>query len=162
MPAITSLAASRRVLASFVEKASSQRGYSRTATFWARKPGAPRRRLALRRRHALHQKCWGPNGYTGKAPRSALTTGGDGARTMMLVYNLPRTDAIFDRFGGVAVSASLIGGFGMTALTGNDIVACRSVPVRVSGLAPMLAISNSRHARRGTRSDYQGLATLGH
>ena len=46
---------------------------------------------------------------------------------MMLVYNLPRTDAIFDRFGGVAGSAYLIGGFGMAALTGNDIVV---VPIR--------------------------------
>jgi hypothetical protein len=27
------------------------------------------------------------------------------ARTMMLVYNLPRTDAIFDHFGGFAGSA---------------------------------------------------------
>ncbi len=48
---------------------------------------------------------------------------------MMLVYNLPRTEAIFDRFGGVAGSAYLIGGFGMTALTAgdNDMVV---VPIR--------------------------------
>jgi hypothetical protein len=49
---------------------------------------------------------------------------------MMLVYNLPRTEAIFDRFGGIAGSAYFVGGFGMTALTGNDIVV---VPIR-SGL----------------------------
>ena len=51
-----------------------------------------------------------------------MGAGGDGARTMMLVCNLPRTAAIFDRFGGIAGSAYLIGGFGVTALTGNDIV----------------------------------------
>jgi hypothetical protein len=27
--------------------------------------------------------------------------GADGARTMMLVYNLPQVGAIFDRFGGM-------------------------------------------------------------
>src|SRR5215472_19159337 len=37
--------------------------------------------------------------------------GADGARTMMLVYNLPRTDAIFERFGGINGSAYFIGGF---------------------------------------------------
>ena len=46
---------------------------------------------------------------------------------MMLVYNLPRTEAIFGRFGGVAGSAYFVGGFGMTALTANDIVV---VPIR--------------------------------
>ena len=46
---------------------------------------------------------------------------------MMLVYNLPRTDAIFDRFGGINGSAYFIGGFGMTALTVNDVVV---VPIR--------------------------------
>jgi Envelope integrity protein A len=56
--------------------------------------------------------------------------GADGARTMMLVYNLPRMEAIFDRFGGIAGSAYFVGGLGMTALTGNDIVV---VPIR-SGL----------------------------
>ncbi|MGA7516464.1 MAG: EipA family protein, partial [Pseudolabrys sp.] len=45
-------------------------------------------------------------------------------------YNLPRTAAIFDRFGGVAGSAYFVGGFGMTALTANNIVV---VPIR-SGL----------------------------
>jgi hypothetical protein len=49
---------------------------------------------------------------------------------MMLVYNLPRTEAIFDRFGGIAGSAYFVGGLGMTALTGNDIIV---VPIR-SGL----------------------------
>jgi hypothetical protein len=53
--------------------------------------------------------------------------GADGARTMMLVYNLPRTEAIFERFGGIEGSAYFVGGFGMTALGANDIVV---VPIR--------------------------------
>ena len=34
----------------------------------------------------------------------------------MLVYNLPRTEAIFERFGGIEGSAYFIGGLSMTAL----------------------------------------------
>ena len=53
--------------------------------------------------------------------------GGEGARTMMLVYSLPATQAIYQRFGGIDGSAYFIGGFGMTALTANNIVV---VPIR--------------------------------
>jgi hypothetical protein len=49
---------------------------------------------------------------------------------MMLIYNLPNTEAIYERFGGVDDSAYFISGFGMTALTSNNIVV---VPIR-SGL----------------------------
>ena len=62
-----------------------------------------------------------------EGPTLGFDAGADGARTMMLVYNLPRTEAIFDRFGGVDGSAYFIGGFGMTALTANNIVL---VPIR--------------------------------
>jgi hypothetical protein len=62
-----------------------------------------------------------------QGPSLGFDAGADGARTMMLVYNLPRTDAIFERFGGVAGSAYFIGGLGMTALTASDIVV---VPIR--------------------------------
>ena len=63
----------------------------------------------------------------GMRPTLGFDAGADGARTMMLVYNLPRTEAIFERFGGVDGSAYLVGGFGMTALITNDIVV---VPIR--------------------------------
>ena len=62
-----------------------------------------------------------------QGPSLGFDAGADGARTMMLVYNLPRTEAIFERFGGIDGSAYFIGGFGMTALTVNDIVV---VPIR--------------------------------
>jgi hypothetical protein len=62
-----------------------------------------------------------------QGPSLGFDAGADGARTMMLVYNLPRTEAIFERFGGIAGSAYFIGGLGMTALTSNDIVV---VPIR--------------------------------
>src|SRR6516162_6444060 len=53
--------------------------------------------------------------------------GAEGARTMMLVYSLPQTGAIFNRFSGINGSAYLVGGFGMTALSRSDIVV---VPIR--------------------------------
>jgi len=65
-----------------------------------------------------------------QGPTIGWDFGGEGARTMMLVYNLPATPAIYQRFAGIDGSAYLVGGFGMTALTANDIVL---VPIR-SGL----------------------------
>ena len=62
-----------------------------------------------------------------EGPSFGFDAGADGARTMMLVYSRPQTGAIFDRFGGITGSAYLVGGFGMTALTGNNIVL---VPIR--------------------------------
>ncbi len=62
-----------------------------------------------------------------QGPSIGFDAGADGARTMMLVYNLPRTEAIFERFGGINGSAYFIGGFGMTALVANNITV---VPIR--------------------------------
>ena len=62
-----------------------------------------------------------------EGPSIGFDWGGDGARTMMLVYNLPSTEAIYQRFGGIDGSAYFIGGFGMTALTYDKIVV---VPIR--------------------------------
>jgi hypothetical protein len=62
-----------------------------------------------------------------QGPTVGYDFGGDGARTMMLVYNLPSTPAIYQRFAGLSGSAYFVGGFGMTALTANDVVV---VPIR--------------------------------
>src|SRR6202045_4399375 len=62
-----------------------------------------------------------------QGPTLGWDFGGDGARTMMLVYSLPATQAIYKRFGGLSGSAYFVGGFGMTALTANNIVL---VPIR--------------------------------
>jgi hypothetical protein len=61
---------------------------------------------------------------------------------MMLVYNLPRVDAIYQRFGGLSGSAYFVGGFGMTALTANETVV---VPIR-SGLGLRLG-ANLRYLK---------------
>jgi hypothetical protein len=62
-----------------------------------------------------------------QGPSVGFDLGGEGARTMMLVYNLPRTNAVYQRFAGIDGSAYFIGGFGMTALTANNILV---VPIR--------------------------------
>jgi hypothetical protein len=62
-----------------------------------------------------------------QGPSIGWDFGGEGARTMMLVYKLPATSAIYQRFGGVEGSAYFIGGLGMTALTADNIVV---VPIR--------------------------------
>jgi hypothetical protein len=62
-----------------------------------------------------------------QGPSVGFDWGGDGARTMTLVYNLPATNAIYQRFVGIDGSAYIVGGFGMTALTSNNIVL---VPIR--------------------------------
>jgi hypothetical protein len=62
-----------------------------------------------------------------QGPSLGFDLGADGARTMMLVYKLPRVDAIFGRFVGLSGSAYVIGGFGATALTWDNIVV---VPIR--------------------------------
>jgi hypothetical protein len=62
-----------------------------------------------------------------QGPTLGWDVGGEGARTMMLVYNLPSTAAVYQRFGGIDGSAYFIGGLGMTALTANNIVL---VPIR--------------------------------
>ncbi|HML15073.1 MAG TPA: DUF1134 domain-containing protein [Xanthobacteraceae bacterium] len=62
-----------------------------------------------------------------QGPSLGWDVGGEGARTMMLVYNLPATTAIYQHFAGVDGSAYFIGGFGMTVLTANRIVV---IPIR--------------------------------
>ena len=62
-----------------------------------------------------------------QGPSLGFDVGGEGARTMMLVYNLPATGAIYQRFAGIDGSAYFIGGFGMTALASGNIIV---VPIR--------------------------------
>jgi hypothetical protein len=74
-----------------------------------------------------------------QGPSMGLDAGADGDRTMMLVYNLPSTNAIFRRYGGVDGSVFLVGGFGMTALVNEDVYV---VPIR-SGLGARLGFNVS-------------------
>ena len=75
----------------------------------------------------LYTKNAGDRRVFWEGPSVGFDTGGEGARTMMLVYNLPATDAIYQRFAGISGSAYFIGGFGMTALAFGNIIV---VPIR--------------------------------
>jgi hypothetical protein len=72
-----------------------------------------------------------------QGPTLGWDAGAEGDRTMMLVYSLPATDAIYQRFAGVQGSAYVVGGLGMTVLTASNIVV---VPIR-SGIGLRLGAS---------------------
>jgi hypothetical protein len=72
-----------------------------------------------------------------QGPSLGFDMGGEGARTMMLVYNMPFTDAIYKRFAGVDGSAYFIGGFGVTAVAADEMVV---VPIR-AGIGARLGVN---------------------
>jgi len=72
-----------------------------------------------------------------QGPSVGWDFGGDGARTMMLVYNLDRVDALYRRFVGVSGSAYFVAGLGFTALKHGDIIL---VPIK-TGLGARLGVN---------------------
>ena len=72
-----------------------------------------------------------------QGPSIGFDVGGDGDRTMMLIYNLPAVAKLYRRFGGVDGSAYLVGGVGMSAATSDGIVV---VPIR-TGVGARLGIN---------------------
>lgn len=72
-----------------------------------------------------------------QGPSLGFDVGGEGARTMMLVYNLPATSALYTRFVGIDGSAYLIGGFGISAAKADEMVV---VPIR-AGVGARLGVN---------------------
>jgi hypothetical protein len=70
-------------------------------------------------------------------PSIGFDVGADASQTMMLVYNLPNVEAVYQRFFGVSGSAYVVGGVGMTVLTNSGITV---VPI-VSGLGARLGFN---------------------
>lgn len=70
----------------------------------------------------LHTKHMGVHKVFWQGPSLGLDVGGDGSKTMVLVYNLRYPEQMFDRFGGVDGSAYVVGGVGITFLTRGDMV----------------------------------------
>jgi len=115
-----------RGLAELIEKAASQWGQPNGYILGQEASGA----FIVGLRYGdgtLYTKNAGDRQVFWEGPSIGFDAGGDGARTMMLVYNLPATDAVFQRFAGIDGSAYFVGGLGMTALTANNIVV---VPIR--------------------------------
>ena len=77
-----------------------------------------------------------------QGPSLGFDLGGDGGRTMMLVYNLPAAEALFGeglhtRFVGLNGSAYVVGGFGFTAAMYDQMVV---VPIR-TGVGARLGVN---------------------
>ena len=72
-----------------------------------------------------------------QGPSVGFDAGGDGARTMMLVYNLPSVEGVYGRYIGVSGSAYLVGGLGMTFLQRDSITL---VPIK-TGLGARLGVN---------------------
>jgi hypothetical protein len=85
----------------------------------------------------LHTRNAGQHKVYWQGPTIGPDIGGNGDRVMMLVYNLPTVEAVYDRFPGVAGSAHVIAGFGMTVLGRNGIYV---VPI-VSGVGARLGMN---------------------
>jgi len=85
----------------------------------------------------LYTKNAGQHPIFWQGPSIGFDLGVEADRTMMLVYNLPSTDAIHDRFAGVAGSAYLVAGVGMTVLSGKGMYV---VPI-VSGVGARLGVN---------------------
>ncbi len=85
----------------------------------------------------LYTKNAGDHKVFWQGPSVGWDFGGDGNRTMMLVYNLTSTDKIFRRYLGISGSAYLVGGLGMTVMKHGDTVL---VPVR-TGVGARLGVN---------------------
>ena len=115
-----------RGLAQIVEKAGSQFGLPNGYVLGQEAGGAVVAGLRYGE-GILYTKNAGDLRVFWQGPSLGFDFGGEGARTMMLIYNLPASDAIYQRFAGIDGSAYFVGGLGMTALTMNNIVV---VPIR--------------------------------
>lgn len=72
-----------------------------------------------------------------QGPSLGWDFGGDGGRTMILVYNLNSVDEIYRTYVGVNGSAYLVGGVGVTVLSSHNVLAA---PIR-TGLGLRLGVS---------------------
>lgn len=70
----------------------------------------------------LHTKDAGSHRVYWQGPSIGFDAGGEGSKVMVLVYNLRDPREIYQRFGGVAGSAYVVGGVGLTFQTNEHVV----------------------------------------
>ena len=96
----------------------------------------------------LYSKYGGSRRIYWQGPSVGYDFGGEGSRTMVLVYNLHRTGRIFRRFGGVQGSAYVVGGASVQLLRASNITLA---PIRTGvGLRPGANIGYLKYTRRPT------------
>jgi len=85
----------------------------------------------------LYTKHVGDHRVYWQGPSLGWDFGGQGSRTMILVYNLNSVSSLYQRYAGVAGSAYVVAGLGFTVLTnGNTLL----VPVR-TGVGARLGVN---------------------
>ncbi len=72
-----------------------------------------------------------------QGPSIGFDVGGDGTRTMILVYNLPSVDTMYQRFPGISGSAFLVGGLSASASQSAQVVVA---PIR-AGIGARLGVN---------------------
>lgn len=85
----------------------------------------------------LYTKNAGDHKVYWQGPSLGWDFGGQGSRTMMLVYNLDDVNNLYDRYGGVAGSAYVVAGVGFNVLKRGNILL---VPVR-TGVGARLGVN---------------------
>jgi len=85
----------------------------------------------------LYTKNAGQHTLFWQGPSIGLDYGGQGSRVMMLVYDLPKVNSIYNRFGGVSGQAYVVAGFGMTVLKYKNVLI---VPIR-TGVGARLGVN---------------------
>ena len=85
----------------------------------------------------LYTKNAGEHHVYWQGPSVGFDLGANGDRTMMLVYNLPSVDTLYQRYLGVNGSAYAVAGLGMTVLSRRGIYV---VPI-VSGVGARLGLN---------------------
>jgi len=85
----------------------------------------------------LYTKNAGDHRVFWQGPSLGVDVGGQGSRTMMLVYNLDAIESLYRRYVGVAGSAYVVAGLGFNVLRNGDVLL---VPVR-TGVGARLGIN---------------------
>jgi hypothetical protein len=85
----------------------------------------------------LNTKNAGEHPVYWQGPSLGLDAGGQGTRVMMLVYDLPSTNALYARYGGVSGQAFMVAGVGMTLLKNDNVLI---VPIR-TGIGARLGLN---------------------
>ena len=85
----------------------------------------------------LYTKNVGDHSVYWQGPSLGWDFGGQGSRTMILVYNLDSVDSLYRRYAGVAGSAYIIAGLGFTVLKNDNVLL---VPVR-TGVGARLGVN---------------------
>ena len=146
-----------RGLAQIVERAGSQFGLPNGYILGQEAGGA----VAVGLRYGegvLYTKNAGDLRVFWQGPSVGFDLGGEGARTMMLIYSLPATEAIYQRFAGVDGSAYFVGGLGMTALDlqphrrGPDPHRHRNAARRQCRLSQVYAVGDLESVLSGLRA----------